>query len=493
MTTPTKGSKTPPNKRQVHPVEDVGVLEAPEEVLSTMTKEGKRRWIYPTPSTGRWQRWRLILGWFLVFLFIALPIIPINGYPAMLLDVVHREFALFGIVFYPTDTLLGLFFMVALTAAIFLFTALLGRVWCGWACPQTVYLEFVFRPIERLIEGKEHVRAKRDQGPLTWDKAWRKGLKYAIYLVISLVLAHTFVAYFAGWDELLVWMQRSPREHWGFFLTMAITTGLVLFNFAYFREQMCTIACPYARIQSVLLDPDSLIVSYDPTRGEPRSKRGKNVLRQEEQGLIPALGDCIDCGACVRTCPTGIDIRNGLQMECIACTQCIDACDDIMDKIGKPRGLIRYTSERELEGGKTRILRPRTVLYSIFIALIGAFLAISLLSRGSYDINVARSVGEPFMELPDGRIANRLRFRVRNQQNHASSFVIEAVRPAGAEVTIVGASPITLDPQEMKRVEAWVVVPAEDFQGKNLDALFRLRFDDGVEEEASFTLLGPSK
>ncbi len=476
------------------PVEDSGVLESPEEVLSTLTREGKRKWIYPTPSKGRYYQRRLIVGWFLIVLFIALPVIPINGKPALLLDFIHREFAIFGLVFYPTDTLLLMIFLIGSVLSVFLFTALFGRVWCGWACPQTVYLEFVFRPIERLIEGKEHVRRRRDSEPMSLDKAWRKGLKYTLYLAISLVLAHTFVAYFVGWDDLLVWMQRSPFDHWGFFVMMGITTGLILFNFGYFREQMCTITCPYARFQSVLLDPDSLIVSYDPNRGEPRGKLTKKRLHDAELGLIEPPGDCIDCYACVRTCPTGIDIRDGLQMECIACTQCIDACDDIMDRIGRPRGLIRYTSENELDGARTRNIRPRTVLYSfILVALSTAFVAI-LANRGSYDVNVGRSVGQPFMELPDGRIANRLRFRVRNQHNTASSFVIEAVRPAGAEVKVVGQSPVTLDAHEMKRIEAWIVVPADVFDGQaQADGRFTLRFEDGYEEDIAFPLLGPSR
>lgn len=472
--------------------EDVGVLEAPEAVLTTLTKDGKRRWLYPTPSKGRFHRRRLVLGWALIAFFVALPIIRIGGRPAVLLDVVRREFALFGLTFYPTDTLYLLLLAVGTLLTVVLATALLGRVWCGWACPQTVYLEFVFRPIERWIEGKEHVRQRRDGGPWTFDKAWRKAAKWALYGLIALGLAHTFVAYFVGWDQLLRWMMGPPTEHWGVFVLMAGTTGLILFDFGIFREQMCTIACPYARMQSVLLDPDSLIVSYDPTRGEPRARRSKKKIQQEEAGLIPALGDCIDCFACVRTCPTGIDIRDGLQMECITCTQCIDACDSIMDAIGKPRGLIRYTSERELEGKRTRWLRPRTALYAVLLLAVSTVFTVGLVTREAYDVGVTRAVGEPYTELPSGEIANRLRFRVRNQTASPASFEIAAVEPAGASVRVVGVSPIALDPQELARVEAWIVVPREAFAGSGQQpGTFELRFSDGTTETLTFTLLGP--
>ena len=474
-------------------LEDIGILEAPEEVLSTMTKDGRRKWLYPSESRGSFYWQRLIFGWFLIALFVMLPIIHINGKPAILLDFINREFTLFGLTFFPTDTFLLLLLGISIFLSIVIFTALFGRVWCGWACPQTVYLEFLYRPIERWIEGKEHVRKRRNEGPWTWDRVWRRSLRFAIYAVISLALANVFVSYFVGWDQLIYWMMQPPTQNWGFFLMMAVTTGLILFDFGYFREQMCTITCPYARFQSVLLDRDSLIVSYDPNRGEPRARRSKKKLRQEEAGEIEAQGDCIDCYACVRTCPTGIDIRDGLQMECIACTQCIDACDAIMDKIEKPRGLIRYTSERELESQKTRTIRPRTVIYTVLLVALVAAFTILLNTRSSYDINVGRSIGEPFTTLPDGRIANRLRFRVRNQTSSVSSFIIQAVAPTGTEIRIVGPSTTTLDPSEMKRVEAWVIIPRHIFTGDEAEAAFNLVFEDGTVEEASFPLLGPSE
>jgi cytochrome c oxidase accessory protein FixG len=471
----------------------VRVLDSPEEVLTTLTRDGKRRWMYPVLSKGLHYHRRKIVAWVLILLYLALPVIPVGGRPAVLLDFIHRVFVLFGLTFYPTDTLLLMLLGISLVLIVIFGTALLGRVWCGWACPQTIYLEFVFRPIERLIEGKEHIRKRRNEGPWTLDKVLRKSLKLGVFVLISALLAHTFVAYFVGWSNLLVWMTRDPGENWGFFVMMALTTGLVLFDFGYFREQMCTITCPYARMQSVLLDPDSLIVSYDPNRGEPRARRSKKKMADEAAGLIPQLGDCIDCGACVRTCPTGIDIREGLQMECIACTQCIDACNDIMDKIDRPRGLIRYTSEAALAGTPSRILRPRTGVYAALLVVLVSLFTIALTTRGAYDIDIGRSVGEPFTVLPDGRVANRLRFRVRNQTSRASAFTIKLVDPGAGAIQVVGVQPVMLEPGEMKRVEAWVIVPQDAFTDGTRQAEFLLDFTDGNALEPSFPLLGPAR
>ncbi|NQV72957.1 cytochrome c oxidase accessory protein CcoG [bacterium] len=468
-----------------------GVLASPEDVLTTLRSDGKRRWMYPVESKGRFLNRRRILGWALIVLYFALPLIRIGGKPSVMLDFVHREFALFGLIFYPTDTLLLMIFMVGIMLSIVLITALLGRVWCGWACPQTVYLEFLFRPIERLIEGPEHARKRRDEGASSWDRTKRKIAKQGIFLVLALLLSHTFIAYFVGWEALLGWLQGPPAENWGFFLLTALVTGLVWFDFAYFREQMCTIACPYARMQSIMLDRDSMIVSYDPNRGEPRKRRSKKILQDENEGLVAAQGDCIDCFACVRTCPTGIDIRDGLQMECVTCTQCIDACDHIMDNIGKPRGLIRYTSENQLEGVKTNVVRPRSVIYGVLIILIFSAFSVVLSNRNDYDLNVGRAVGEPFSELPDGRIANRLRFRVRNQTNVASTFDIFPDTPSGTEMRIIGATPIELAPGEMKRVEVWIIIPREAFTTTSIEGHFEVNFSDGHIEHPVFTLLGP--
>lgn len=467
-----------------------GILESPVEVLSTLSADGKRRWLYPVLSIGRFWKSRRVVAWIFILIFTLLPILKIGGKPAIFLDLLRREFTFFGLTLYSTDTLLLMLFMLVVLATVIFGTALLGRVWCGWACPQTVYLEFIFRPIERLIEGREMKRKRRDEGPLNFDKAWRKALKYSVYLLISLALAHTFVAYFVSWENLIRWMGRPPQENWAFFVMMALTTGLVLFDFAIFREQMCTLACPYARLQSVLIDSDSMIVSYDPARGETRGRRNRQQRKEEKAGIKLNLGDCIDCGACVRTCPTGIDIRDGLQMECVGCTQCMDACDYIMIGIDKPVGLIRYTSENVIAGKKANFVRPRTVAYGVLLlALTLTFVAV-LTGRSTIDVDIGREVNVPYMAMGDG-IGNNLRFRLQDRQQD-SQVEIVVVEPANAEIRIVGATPIQLTKGRHTRIGSFVTVPREAFTNGNAAALFEIRSDDGRVEQVRYSLIGPS-
>ncbi len=469
------------------------VLESPEAVLTTLGRDGKRRWMYPTPSKGSKYRARQVLGWALIAFFVGLPWVKIGGRPAILLDIAAREFTFFGLTLHPTDTLLLMVFLLTVLLSVFFVTALFGRVWCGWGCPQTVYLEFVYRPIERLIEGKEGARRKLDQGPWTREKMIRKGLKYGVFLLISLFLAHTFVAYFVGWERLLEWMGKSPAEAPGYFVMMILTTALVYFDFGFFREQMCTITCPYARFQSVLMDRNSLIVSYDPNRGEPRgtarARKQAGPLNLED-GTV-SFGDCVDCGACVRTCPTGIDIREGLQMECVACTQCIDACNEIMDAVDKPRGLIRFTSENALDQKPTRVARPRVLAYGVILVLLSATFVGLVINRGPLEVDLARASGTTYQITNDGDVANRLRFRLRNRTAEEVHAEVRVVSPEAASVQVVGQHPILLPAGDPVRIEVWITMPPEEMPSGGMPLTLELVVDGEVWATPSIGLMGP--
>ena len=452
--------------------------EAPEQVLSTLNRDGSRRWIRPKLSRGRHYRRRLVTAWALVAAFTLIPILRMNGKPLMLLDIPKREFTFFGVTFLPTDTFLLMLLLFGIFIGIFLITAVLGRVWCGWACPQTVYMEYIYRPLENLIEGGRTRQMELDaHGP-----DLRRVLKYAVFLAVSAFLANTFLAYFVGWDRLLGWMTSPPTEHRTAFAVMLGTTLLMFVDFAWFREQTCIVACPYGRFQSVLLDRQSLIVGYDAARGEPRAPWRKAEER--------SAGDCIDCHLCVSTCPTGIDIRDGLQMECIHCTQCIDACDAVMDRIGLDRGLIRYTSEAELEQGAKSFLRPRLVVYSaILLVIFGAFTS-SLAGKQSADLTLLRGLGAPFSILPSGEVSNQIRIKIANRSPELRSYTIRLV-DGGAWSLVAPENPLPVEAGASELTAAFINGPRAAFSDG--EAAVVLEIDDGVDfaERRELRLLGP--
>ncbi|MBW7934225.1 MAG: cytochrome c oxidase accessory protein CcoG [Gemmatimonadaceae bacterium] len=424
---------------------------APGRVLPTLNEDGTRRWLRPKPSPGAWFTRRTVVAWLLIVVYIAIPHVFISGKPAMLLDLQRREFTFFGTTFLPTDTLLLMLLAISLVIAIFLASALAGRVWCGWGCPQTVYMEFVYRPIERLFEGGARGSAQLDRDKKHFHP--RRLGKLAVYLVISSFLAHTFLAYFVGWDQVVHWVFGGPSAHPVGFAIVTMTTIAMMLDFAYFREQTCMVACPYGRWQSALLDNDSLIVAYDYNRGEPRGK-GK-----ERTGK----GDCVDCMACVTTCPTGIDIRNGLQMECIHCTQCMDACDAVMEKVGKPKGLIRYSSRAALAGKGKHFLRTRTILYPIaFAAVFGAFLY-QLTHKDAADVTLLGPAGAPFTLEPDGNVVNQLRVRIANRTGADRAYTVEVTGAEGMKV-IAPLSPLSVKPGRTETMPVFVTLPADDFE-----------------------------
>ncbi len=456
------------------------LLDAPEQVLSTLESDGSRRWMYPKLSKGSlWHR-RRILAYFLIVFFVAVPHLRIGGKPLVLLDVASRKFIFFGHTFLPTDTLLLALLMLGVFLTIVLATAMVGRVWCGWACPQTVYMEFLFRPIDRLFEGT----AGKGGKPKQKITGWRAVARFAIYFVLCTLLAHTFLAYFVGTEQLAQWVRRSPFEHPTSFLVMGATTGLMLFDFLFFREQLCLIACPYGRFQSVMLDRQSLIVAYDENRGEPRRK-GKRIGTE-------TAGDCVDCNQCVVVCPTGIDIRNGLQLECINCAQCIDACNDVMDRVGKPLGLIRYSSQDALNGKKNKMLRLRTVAYPLLLGgVIIAFLAV-LSTKFAFDATITRGRGNPFQQTAPGVITNNFTVRLTNRIDEPREYTLTIVEPAEAKIRGLSSEPIRLEGNGEQRIPIVIEIAAARIgTDGQADGIVRVVDDIGNQRELNMIIVGP--
>jgi cytochrome c oxidase accessory protein FixG len=446
-------------------------------VLPTLNADGTRRRVRPRLYEGPRHTARKFVAYGLMALFAAVPWIEIGDKPLLLLDLPRREFVFGGRTFLPTDGVLLMLLLLAIFVAVFLVTALAGRGFCGYACPQTVYMEFLFRPIERLFEGRREEQLRLDrEGPNA-----RRIAKNAIFLLISFILGNIFLSYFVGARELVRWTQLSPFEHLTPFLVVAVTTLLVFFDFAYFREQMCTVACPYARLQSVLLDRHSLIVGYDRPRGEPRAK-GKPA---------PGRGDCIDCGACVAACPTGIDIRDGLQLECIACAQCADACDGIMQKIKKPLGLIRYGSQEELEKkAEKRVLRPRVVAYATLLVLLLSALVALAATRKPAEITVLRGLGAPFSTRGE-LVTGEVRVKIHNRTERAERYRL-AVEGQPALQVIAPENPLEVASADQRTTTIFVVAEAASFRSgtRNVDVI--VTDSTGRETRVPYRLLGPS-
>ena len=457
-------------------------------VLPTLNEDGSRRWIRPKPSHGKWWRRRQVVAYLLMAIFFAAPHLRIFGKPVFLMDLPRREFTLMGYTFLPTDTLLFMFTMGSLVIGIFLVTALWGRAWCGWACPQTVYLEFLFRPIGRWFDGGyTQSRALDKQG--AWFTPRRLG-KYITFFLLSLFVSHTMLAFFVGIPQLYGWMLGSPADHPSAFFFVVLFTGIVWFNFTYFREQTCLIVCPYGRWQAALIDRQSKIVAYDYVRGEPRELGSKN--------RDPNAGDCIDCKACVQTCPTGIDIRNGLQMECVHCTQCIDACDDIMTKVGKPTGLIRYSSQDEIDGKPKHVLRMRTILYPAVLGILLTGLGLTMYFKKAADLTVLRGLDAPFALEADGRVSNQIRVKITNRRSAdmAYTVVLDSLANGGItpqEITVVAPeNPLKVKGKETRTTSVFVLLPARAFPNGEKFITINVSDERGYQESVRYRLLGPS-
>ncbi len=373
--------------------------------VTTISKEGKRVWLYPKLQKGKLYFRRHGLGYFFLLLMFVGPFLQWKGYPLFMFNILERTFIIFGIPFFPQDFFLFGVGMITFVVFITLFTAAFGRLFCGWACPQTIFMEMVFRRIEYWIEGDANERRRLDQS--SWDahKIGIKFLKHAIFYTISFIIANLFLSYIIGIKELYHIVTSPLSQHLGGFIMLLIFSFVFYFVFAVMREQICLVVCPYGRLQSVLLDKDSIVVAYDNVRGEPRGK-----LNSSE-----SLGDCIDCKLCVQVCPTGIDIRNGTQLECINCAACIDACDQVMTKVKKPTGLIRYASMNQIVNKIGFRFTPRIIGYTIVFIILAGSVITGLVLRPSVEATVLRSPGMLYQKQEDGSITNLYNLNLVNK------------------------------------------------------------------------------
>ncbi len=463
------------------------VLQPEDRVLPTLNRDGKRRWITPSLEMGKHWHWRRWVAYGLIAFFVILPHLRIHGKPYILLDIASRQFTFLGHTFYPTDSPLLACLMLGAFFSIMLLTSVAGRIWCGWGCPHTVYLEFLFRPIDRLFDGTRGKGGKPRKGLSGPAKVAR----FLVYLVFCMLIAHTFLSYFVSTDELARWIRTPPHKHPVAFLVMASSTAALMFHFMFFREQLCLIACPYGRFQSVMLDRKSLIVAYDVARGEPRKKGKRKPLEQSDLGIRSA-GDCVDCGRCTAVCPTGIDIRNGLQLECIHCTQCMDACDVVMDKVGLPKGLIRYSSQDGLEGKPQRLLRPRTVIYSVLLTVL-TVLFVSLLSmKFAFDARLLPGGGgAPFALTGNMMVQNNFKLSLVNRSQKKQSYTLSTSDP-NINVRNSGGQTATLEPGGSVRLPIDIHFPVRITSGKgSTSTSLTIEDSSGAKRTIQVRLLGP--
>lgn len=384
--------------------------------LATAEKDGSRRWLYPKKPHGRMTQYRTWFAWLLLMVMFTGPFIRIQGNPLLMINIVERKFSILGQIFWPEDTVIFAVSMLVFFTCIIIFTTAFGRLWCGWACPQTVMMEMVFRKIEFLIEGDGPAAKARDEGPWTAGKVGRKVLKHGVFFGLSFIVGNTLLSYIIGSDALIAIIRDDPRAHTTG-LTFMILFSLLFYGiFARFREQACTFICPYGRFQSALLDENTIVVAYDHKRGEGRGplKKGQDEVQRKAAGL----GDCVNCRQCVAVCPTGIDIRNGVQMECVNCTACIDACDAIMDKVGRPRGLVRYASLNGIQHGQPVRITPRMIGYSVLLTALGCLLAFLVFTRSDVETLLLRAPGGLFQQQADGRLSNLYTVKVVNKTSH---------------------------------------------------------------------------
>ena len=454
--------------------------------LASVHRDGRRNWVYARQPAGRFYRARTLVGVALLAFLVAAPLIAVNGQPLILLNVLERRFVLFGLVFWPQD--FHLVVLIALTALVTLAlsTAAVGRVWCGWLCPQTVFLEMVFRRLEYAIDGSAERQVQRDAKAWTASTWIRWTVKHALFFALSFAIANLLLAWVIGAGPLWAIVTDAPSRHLTGLTAITIFSLLFYGVFARFREQACTLACPYGRVMSSLIDRRTITVTYDAVRGEPR----RRPAHDGAPGVASA-GDCVDCGRCITVCPTGIDIRNGIQLECVNCTACIDACDSVMRRLRRPTGLIRLTSHERVEGGQRRWLSARVAGYGAAWLVLVTLVVVLVMRRDALDVLILRQAGTLHVALPDDAVANFYTVQVFNRTGARVPFDIVGVKPADTRVTRLGL-PSAVEPHALLEGRLLLAVPRSRLSGAATPVHFEIRVAGHAPRVVTSSFIGPA-
>lgn len=452
--------------------------------VAHISAEGKRVWFFPKKPKGYFYKLRSYLSWVYLTVFFTLPFIKFHGAPLFMLNVIDRIYIIFGVRFWPQDFFIFVLGMLIFVVFIILFTVIFGRVFCGWVCPQTIFMEMVFRKIEYWLEGDRKAQMALRSQPWTSKTLTRRILKIILFLAVSFAIANTFLMYIIGSDAVWNIATEPVSQHVGGFLAIVIFSLVFFFIYYWFREQVCLIVCPYGRMQGVMLDKNSIAVTYDHVRGEPRTKHIKKTTDQPH-------GDCVDCLECIRVCPTGIDIRNGLQLECVNCTACMDACDTVMEKTHREKGLIRYASENSVLTKTKLKLNKRIVAYSLVLLALISVEAFLLITRSELEVNSVRTRNTLFTVEPDGKIGNLYNIKLINKTSDEMNIEFK-IEGKNASFDWIGHQN-KLQPGEMKNGELFVYVPVEELPSQRNDVKLEIYSNGELKATENLVLLAPNK
>ena len=453
--------------------------------ISTVDAQGKRVWVYPKKPGGYYHNLRIIVTIILLGFLFAAPLIRVNENPLMLINIFERKFILFGVPFWPQDFHIIALSMISFVVFIVLFTVVFGRVWCGWACPQTLFMEMVFRKIEYWIDGGPIKQKKLKDQPWNGEKIRKRFIKHSIFIVIALIIAHTAMAWLIGIDNVKEIVVQSPTENLGGFAGLIGFTALFYFVFSYLREQACIAICPYGRLQGVFLGSNSIAVMYDWLRGEPRGKVRKNEPQDTK-------GDCIDCKMCVHVCPTGIDIRNGTQLECVNCTACMDACDDIMVRMNRPKGLIRYASYNSIKDGMKKLFTTRVAGYIVVLAVLLSAIVFMVSTRSPIEATVMRVPGMLYQKEDNGNISNLYNIQFVNKTYGDVKIKMNIEGIENASIKRVGNEDLLIPAGSSEDGVFFIELPPQSLEGMKTKIRISLMADGEEIQSVKTNFLGPA-